>query len=374
MPKIVTVIGTRPDAIKLSPVVNLFKNDTAFETFLVATAQHRELLDQVLRLFSLSVDIDLDIMRTEQDLFHISTTALMGFKSVYRELSPDLVIVQGDTTSTFIAALSAFYENIPVAHIEAGLRTFERYSPFPEEMNRVLTDDLSTILFPPTKRTKENLLNEGRREHLHLTGNTGIDAVLSAVHHIEREKIPTSRERFILVTCHRRESFGEPIKEICEALKDIITSIRDIEIVYPVHPNPNISLPVKEILGGVKRINLIDPPGYLEFVKLMKDSCIVLTDSGGLQEEAPSLGKPVLVMRDVTERIEGIEKGVAILVGRDRKKIVDTVSQLLEDSLFYNSMKGRKNPYGDGRASERIQSYIRKYFNLPYQEISEFQG
>lgn len=374
MPKIVTVIGTRPDAIKLSPVVNLLKNDTAFKTFLVATAQHRELLDQVLRAFSLSVNIDLDIMRTEQDLFHISTTALMGFKSVYRELSPDLVIVQGDTTSTFIAALSAFYENIPVAHIEAGLRTFEKYSPFPEEMNRVLTDDLSTILFPPTKRAKDNLLNEGKRENIHLTGNTGIDAVLSAVHHIEREKIPSFRERFILVTCHRRESFGEPIKEICEALKDIINSIRDIEIVYPVHPNPNISLPVKEILGGVKRINLIDPPGYLEFVKLMKDSCIVLTDSGGLQEEAPSLGKPVLVMRDVTERIEGIEKGVAILVGRDRKKIVDTVSQLLEDSLFYNSMKGRKNPYGDGRASERIQSYIRKYFNLPYQEISEFQG
>ncbi len=371
MRKITFVAGTRPDTIKLAPVVKIFKDDSAFRTFLIVTAQHRHLLDQVLDVFSLSPDVDLNIMTENQDLFYISTKALSGFKSVFREIQPDMVIIQGDTTTAFITALSAFYEKIPVAHIEAGLRSFDRYNPFPEEMNRLLADNLSTILFPPTKRAKENLLREGLKQNIYITGNTGVDAVLEAIKHTDNH-IPD--KRLILVTCHRRESFGQPIREICRALRDITNNFKDVEIVYPVHPNPNVRNAVNELLKGSDRIKVIEPPDYLGFIKLMKNSYLILTDSGGLQEEAPSLGKPVLVMRDVTERMEGIEKGTAILVGRKREKILELTSKLLQDTSLYNSMKDKENPYGDGKASMRIHSYIRNYFGLPYEELAEFES
>ncbi|PIP12574.1 MAG: UDP-N-acetylglucosamine 2-epimerase (non-hydrolyzing) [bacterium (Candidatus Stahlbacteria) CG08_land_8_20_14_0_20_40_26] len=374
MQKIAIVIGTRPDAIKLAPLVNVMKKDRSFKTILIATAQHRWLLDQVLSVFSLSPDHDFNIMIDGQDLFHISTQALTQFKTAYKNLSPDMVIVQGDTTTTFIAALSAFYEGIPVAHVEAGLRSFDKCNPYPEEINRILTDNLSTLLFAPTKKARENLLREGITENIYVTGNTAIDAIERAIGQLKENPVTVQDKgsKLILVTCHRRESFGEPIREICYALKDIVENFQDVEIVYPLHPNPNIRLPVNDILKSVERISIIDPPPYLEFINLMSSSYLVLTDSGGLQEEAPSLNKPVLVMRKVTERTEGIEAGTATLVGTNREKIVESVSRLLKNKALYNSMSGKKNPYGDGKASQRIHAYIRKYFNLPCEEIPEF--
>ncbi len=374
MQKIAIVIGTRPDAIKLAPIMEIIEKDRSFKTSLITTAQHRWLLDQVLSVFSLSPNHDFNIMIEEQDLFHISTQALTHFKSVYKSLLPDMVIIQGDTTTTFIAALSAFYEQIPVAHVEAGLRSFNKYNPYPEEMNRILSDNLSTLLFAPTKKAKKNLMQEGITKNICVTGNTAIDAINKVIEQLKTTSLDTEYKgrKFILVTCHRRENFGEPIREICYALKDIVKIFEDVEIVYPAHPNPNVKVPVNEILKDIKRIHIIDPPPYLEFINLMANSYLVLTDSGGLQEEAPSLNKPVLVMRKVTERIEGIEAGTATLVGTNREKIVESVSRLLKDRALYNSMSGKKNPYGDGKASQRIHAYIRKYFNLPYKEISEF--
>lgn len=374
MQKIAIVIGTRPDAIKLAPLVNVMKKDRSFKTILIATAQHRWLLDQVLSVFSLSPDHDFNIMIDGQDLFHISTQALTRFKTAYKNLSPDMVIVQGDTTTTFIAALSAFYEGIPVAHVEAGLRSFDKFNPYPEEINRILTDNLSTLLFAPTKKARENLLREGITENIYVTGNTAIDAIERAIGQLKENPatVQGKGRKVILVTCHRRESFGEPIREICYALKDIVENFQDVEIIYPLHPNPNIRLPVNDILKSVERISIIDPPPYLEFINLMASSYLVLTDSGGLQEEAPSLNKPVLVMRKVTERTEGIEAGTATLVGTNREKIVESVSRLLKNKALYNSMSGKKNPYGDGKASQRIHAYIRRYFNLPCEEIPEF--
>ncbi len=374
MQKIAIVIGTRPDAIKLASLVNVMKKDKSFKTILIATAQHRWLLDQVLSVFSLSPDHDFNIMIDGQDLFHISTQALTRFKTAYKNLSPDMVIVQGDTTTTFIAALSAFYEGIPVAHVEAGLRSFDKFNPYPEEINRILTDNLSILLFAPTKKARENLLREGITENIYVTGNTAIDAIERAIGQLKENPVTVQDKgrKLILVTCHRRESFGEPIREICYALKDIVENFQGVEIVYPLHPNPNIRLPVNNILKSVERISIIDPPPYLEFINLMASSYLVLTDSGGLQEEAPSLNKPVLVMRKVTERTEGIEAGTATLVGTNREKIVESVSRLLKNKALYNSMSGKKNPYGDGKASQRIHAYIRKYFNLPYEEIPEF--
>ncbi|MEA3431100.1 MAG: UDP-N-acetylglucosamine 2-epimerase (non-hydrolyzing) [candidate division WOR-3 bacterium] len=374
MQKIAIVIGTRPDAIKLAPLVNVMKKDGSFKTILIATAQHRWLLDQVLSVFSLSPDHDFNIMIDGQDLFHISTQALTRFKTAYKNLSPDMVIVQGDTTTTFIAALSAFYEGIPVAHVEAGLRSFDKFNPYPEEINRILTDNLSTLLFAPTKKASENLLREGITENIYVTGNTAIDAIERAIGQLKENPatVQDKGRKVILVTCHRRESFGEPIREICYALKDIVENFQDVEIVYPLHPNPNIRLPVNDTLKSVERISIIDPPPYLEFINLMASSYLVLTDSGGLQEEAPSLNKPVLVMRRVTERTEGIEAGTATLVGTNREKIVESVSRLLKNKALYNSMSGKKNPYGDGKASQRIHAYIRKYFNLPCEGIPEF--
>ena len=374
MPKLAFIIGTRPDAIKLTPLVDSMKKDTSLETSLIATAQHRKMLDQVLSVFSLSPDYDFNIMIEDQDLFHISTHALAQFKKTYTSVSPDMVIVQGDTTTTFIAALAAFYLSIPVAHVEAGLRSFDMQNPYPEEMNRILTDRLSTLLFAPTEKARENLIREGFTENIYITGNTAIDALYYALNRLKKKDVHKNnkKQKTILVTCHRRENFGKPIREICSALREIVYKFDDVEIVYPVHPNPNVLTPVNETLKNIDRIKIIKPPSYFEFIDLMKKSYIVLTDSGGLQEEAPSLNKPVLVMRKVTERTEGIEAGTAIIVGTDKKKIVGTVSKLLTDKNLYNSMSGKKNPYGDGNASQRIHNYIRKYFNLSFEDIPEF--
>ncbi len=374
MPKLAFIIGTRPDAIKLTPLVDSMKKDISLETSLIATAQHRKMLDQVLSVFSLSPDYDFNIMIEDQDLFHISTHALAQFKKTYTSVSPDMVIVQGDTTTTFIAALAAFYLSIPVAHVEAGLRSFDMQNPYPEEMNRILTDRLSTLLFAPTEKARENLIREGFTENIYITGNTAIDALYYALNRLKKKDVHKNnkKQKTILVTCHRRENFGKPIREICSALREIVYKFDDVEIVYPVHPNPNVLTPVNETLKNIDRIKIIKPPSYFEFIDLMKKSYIVLTDSGGLQEEAPSLNKPVLVMRKVTERTEGIEAGTAIIVGTDKKKIVGTVSKLLTDKNLYNSMSGKKNPYGDGNASQRIHNYIRKYFNLSFEDIPEF--
>ncbi|MCK4256492.1 UDP-N-acetylglucosamine 2-epimerase (non-hydrolyzing) [candidate division WOR-3 bacterium] len=374
MPKLAFIIGTRPDAIKLTPLVDSMKKDISLETSLIATAQHRKMLDQVLSVFSLSPDYDFNIMIEDQDLFHISTHALAQFKKTYTSISPDMVIVQGDTTTTFIAALAAFYLSIPVAHVEAGLRSFDMQNPYPEEMNRILTDRLSTLLFAPTEKARENLIREGFTENIYITGNTAIDALYYALNRLKKKDVHKNnkKQKTILVTCHRRENFGKPIREICFALREIVHKFDDVEIVYPVHPNPNVLIPVNETLKNIDRIKIIKPPSYFEFIDLMKKSYIVLTDSGGLQEETPSLNKPVLVMRKVTERTEGIEAGTAIIVGTDKKKIVGTVSKLLTDKNLYNSMSGKKNPYGDGNASQRIHNYIRKYFNLSFEDIPEF--
>ncbi len=374
MPKLAFIIGTRPDTIKLSPLVRLLSRDNSFETTLIASGQHRELLDQVLNVFSLSPDYDFNIMVEGQDLYHISSKALRYFKKTYNIISPDMVCVQGDTTTTFIAALSAFYQGIPVAHVEAGLRSFDIKNPYPEEMNRTLTDRLSTLLFAPTEKSKENLKREGLTENVFITGNTAIDALFFALEKLNKEskKKEIKKRKKILVTCHRRESFGEPIREICRALLEIARRFDNVEIVYPVHPNPNVRGPVNELLRNIDRIKIIEPPPYLEFISLMKSSYIVLTDSGGLQEEAPSLGKPVLVMRNVTERSEVISAGAAILVGTEKERIVDSVSKVLKDRKLYDFMASRKNPYGDGKASYRIHAYIRRYFNIPTKDTPEF--
>ncbi|MCK4596171.1 UDP-N-acetylglucosamine 2-epimerase (non-hydrolyzing), partial [candidate division WOR-3 bacterium] len=271
-------------------------------------------------------------------------------------------------------ALAAFYLSIPVAHVEAGLRSFDMQNPYPEEMNRILTDRLSTLLFAPTEKARENLVREGFTEKIYITGNTAIDALYYALNRLKKKDLHKNnkKQKTILVTCHRRENFGKAIREICFALREIVHKFDDVEIVYPVHPNPNVLTPVNETLKNIDRIKIIKPPSYFEFIDLMKKSYIVLTDSGGLQEEAPSLNKPVLVMRKVTERTEGIEAGTAIIVGTDKKKIVGTVSKLLTDKNLYNSMSGKKNPYGDGNASQRIHNYIRKYFNLSFKDIPEF--
>lgn len=374
MPKIAFIIGTRPDTIKLSPLVRAMRGDDSFETTIIATGQHRELLYQVLNVFSLSPNYDFNIMVEGQDLYHISTKALQNFKKTYNKLSPDIVIVQGDTTTTFIAALSAFYQGIPVAHVEAGLRSYDIRNPYPEEMNRILTDRLSALLFAPTKKAKENLTREGIVENVYVTGNTAIDALNFALEKLNKKskKQEIKKRKKILVTCHRRETFGEPIREICRALVEIVQRFHNVEIVYPVHPNPSVRTPVNELLRNINRIEIIEPPPYLEFIALMEDSDIVLTDSGGLQEEAPSLHKPVLVMRKVTERTEGIEAGTAILVGTERESIIESVSRLLTNQDLYKSMSTSKNPYGDGNASQRIVTYIKRYFNLPCEVLPEF--
>ncbi|MCC6157803.1 MAG: UDP-N-acetylglucosamine 2-epimerase (non-hydrolyzing) [Deltaproteobacteria bacterium] len=360
------VFGTRPEAIKLAPVIREMRarSDT-YEVLVVVTAQHRQMLDQVLRLFDIVPDIDLAIMRPNQSLDMIVARAIEGLGEAMDRLKPDVVLVQGDTTTTFVGALAAFHRRIPVAHVEAGLRTWDPWSPFPEEINRQLTSRLAAVHFPPTSWSRDNLLREGiDPARVHITGNTVIDALLEITgrEYLFTDPIlATLPKKTILITAHRRESFGEPFRQMCLAMRAIAEMFPACALVYPVHLNPNVREPVFEILSGAANIHLVEPLDYEPFVHLMKKAHIILTDSGGVQEEAPSLGKPVLVMREKTERPEGIEAGTVRLVGNDGTKIVSEVSRLLDDADAYRAMAEAKNPYGDGRASKRIADIVPAY-------------
>ncbi len=382
MIKALFVFGTRPEAIKMAPVIRgMEAKSSRFKVIVCVTAQHREMLDQVLELFSITPNYDLDVMTERQSLSSLTASVLLGVTEVMEKENPDIVFVQGDTTTTFAAAKAAFYLKIPVAHIEAGLRTKNKYSPFPEEINRCLTSVMSDFHFAPTEGAKRNLIEEGfDKDSIFVTGNTGIDALFTVVRsqksEIRRESLEkhfqerwnlalsadTDNSKLILVTGHRRESFGEGFKRICEALRMLAGSNPDIQIVYPVHLNPNVQQPVYSILGNVDNIHLIPPLNYESFVFLMSQSYLILTDSGGIQEEAPSLGVPVLVMRDTSERLEGIEAGSAKLVGTDTEKIVIETQKLLNNKTEYNRMSEVINPYGDGLASKRILDVIENFF------------
>lgn len=362
------IVGTRPDAVKMAPVVRALRSDPAFAPILVATAQHREMLDQVLRLFHLQPDIDLNVMRPRQSLAEVTVRTLEGLDRVVRSLRPAMVLVQGDAAPSFCGALAAFYHRIPVAHVEAGLRTYDKYRPFPEEVYRHMTAVLADLHFAPTPRARQNLLREGvAPEHIHVTGNTVIDALLwiapqwAGEDHVVRLR-PDSR--MVLVTAHRRESWGEPLRRICEALKTLADQFPDVEIVFPVHRNPIVREVVWAVLGGCDRVHVIEPPDYGPFVALERRAYLILTDSGGVQEEAPTFGTPVLVLRETTERPEGVEAGVAKLVGTDPNRIVAEASRLLTDPVVYARMANATNPYGDGRAAERIHAILRVYFGL----------
>jgi len=375
MKKVLLVFGTRPEAIKMAPLVKAFQEQNKlFKTKICVTGQHREMLDQVLDLFEINADFDLDIMRPNQDLYDITGNILQGMKGVFSIYRPDIVFVHGDTTTTFAVSLAAFYEKIEVAHIEAGLRTNNIYSPWPEEANRKLTSQLTTYHFTPTKQSQDNLLNENiAPDKIIVTGNTVIDALLLMLNKLQinvnfREQVKKSilekgfdpeASEFVLVTGHRRENFGQGIVNICSALKKIALDRPNINIVYPVHLNPNVFKPVNDLLGNVKNVYLIEPLQYEAFIYLMSLSKLIITDSGGVQEEAPSLGKPVLVMRDTTERPEAVSAGTVKLVGTNIQGIVSATNELLDNTLVYESMAKAHNPYGDGKACERIISFMK---------------
>ena len=369
--KVLTVFGTRPEAIKMAPLVHALAKDPHFEAKVCVTAQHREMLDQVLKLFSIVPEYDLNIMQPGQGLTEITCRILEGLKPVLESFKPDVVLVHGDTTTTMAASLAAFYQRIPVGHVEAGLRTGDLSSPWPEEGNRTFTGHLATYHFAPTETSRQNLLRENIADNrIAVTGNTVIDAlfwvrdrVLSdeALRNELTQRYPflANGKKMILVTGHRRESFGRGFEQICHALAEIAANNPDVQIVYPVHLNPNVSEPVKRILGHVENVMLIEPQDYLPFVWLMNRAWLILTDSGGIQEEAPSLGKPVLVMRDMTERPEAVSAGTVCLVGTDSQRIVNEVTRLLQDESAYQAMSRAHNPYGDGQACHRILSALK---------------
>lgn len=376
MKKILLVFGTRPEAIKMAPLVKALQKDSEhFETKICVTAQHRQMLDQVLEVFDIVPEYDLNIMAPNQDLYDITSRVLVGLRDVLDDFAPDIVLVHGDTTTSMAAALAAFYRQIPVGHVEAGLRTYNMLSPWPEEMNRQVTDRMCTYYFAPTEKSRQNLLRENvDATKIHVTGNTVIDALLMAVDIIEKKpQIKTAIEdelrdkgyamdnrSYILVTGHRRENFGEGFLNICKAIRQIAEEHPEMDIVYPVHLNPNVQKPVYELLSGTPNIYLIKPLDYLPFVYAMQHSTLLLTDSGGVQEEAPSLGKPVLVMRETTERPEAVEAGTVRLVGTNVAAIVGNVQELLHDPEVYRKMSESYNPYGDGHACERIVDALRK--------------
>lgn len=369
MKKILIVFGTRPEALKLIPIYNeLKKFPDIFYPKICISSQHKEMLWDMLNFFEITPEYDLDIMSQNQTLFDITSKILLRIQTTLEEFQPDLIITQGDTTTTFVASLAGFYSKIKVAHIEAGLRSFDKYSPFPEEMNRILTSRLADYHFAPTKKAIENLKNENIKESSFLVGNTIIDTLFTTLSIIEKyhneykEKFDylDENKKMVLVTGHRRESFGQPFRNICNAIRKIATKFQDIQIVYPVHLNPNVQSPVNEILSGIRNVYLIEPQKYPEFVWLMNRSYIILTDSGGVQEEAPSLGKPVLVMREVTERTEGIEAGTAALVGTSEQRIYESVVALMENKQEYDKMANAQNPYGDGLSSQRIVDILKQ--------------
>ena len=375
MKKILLVFGTRPEAIKMAPLVKALQKDTEhFETRVCVTAQHRQMLDQVLEVFGITPEYDLNIMAPNQDLYDITAKVLLGLREVLKDFRPDTVLVHGDTTTSMAASLAAFYMQIPVGHVEAGLRTYNMLSPWPEEMNRQVTDRICTYYFAPTEQSRANLLQETiDAKKIFITGNTVIDALLMAVDIISttagvkekmakelQEKGYTVGDReYILVTGHRRENFGDGFLHICKAIKELAALHPEMDIVYPVHLNPNVQKPVYELLSGLSNVYLISPLDYLPFIYAMQHSTLLLTDSGGVQEEAPSLGKPVLVMRDTTERPEAVEAGTVKLVGTDAEAIVSNVTALLQDKEMYKRMSETHNPYGDGQACERIIAALR---------------
>ena len=361
--KIMIVMGTRPEVIKLAPVViGARKRPDEFETVVVATSQHREMLDQMLHTFQIDVDYDLDIMKPNQDLRHVTTAALNGLHDVIGEVKPDWVIVQGDTTTTFSGALSAFYHQVAVAHVEAGLRTYDKRQPFPEEINRRLTSQIADAHFAPTTLSRENLLREGVNDDaIWVTGNTGIDALFLILgEKAGAADISKQEGRRLLVTAHRRENHGEPMERICRAVLRLVDEFPDLHAHYPVHLSPRVRDVVMPLLGQHPRVELGEPLEYREFVEEMNRSHIILTDSGGIQEEAPSLGKPVLVMRETTERPEGIDAGTVKLVGTDEDRIYSEAARLLSDEAAYQEMAQARNPYGDGHATGRILEALKK--------------
>lgn len=391
MKKVMLVFGTRPEAIKMAPLVKALEQyPEDFETVVCVTAQHREMLDQVLRLFEITPDYDLNIMKQGQDLYDVTSRVLLGMRDVLSEVHPDVVLVHGDTTTSTAAALAAFYQQIPVGHVEAGLRTHNIYSPWPEEMNRQMTGRIATYNFSPTPLSRQNLLEEKIREQsIVVTGNTVIDALYWVVDRIKKDealsaelkkvladagydvdRLSESKRRLVLITGHRRENFGDGFIRMCTAIRDLVNKYPDVDFVYPMHLNPNVRKPIQEVFDGLDSLSsgegwgiasnmfFIEPLEYLSFVYLMEKSTIVLTDSGGIQEEAPGLGKPVLVMRDTTERPEALDAGTVKLVGTDYDKIVHEVSCLLDDADCYEQMSRAVNPYGDGKACERIVRYL----------------
>lgn len=376
--KVMTVFGTRPEAIKMAPLVlKLKQNSDRFETVTVVTAQHREMLDSVLEIFKIKPDYDLNIMKERQTLSGITGLVLKELDNIIEKENPDIVLVHGDTTTTFSAALSAFYHQTSIGHVEAGLRTWNKYSPWPEEMNRQMTDDLSDLYFAPTDQSKANLIKENHNEsNIFVTGNTAIDALSSTVHqdyHHDILDIIDPNKKMILVTMHRRENQGEPMKQVFNAMKKVVEKHGDIELIYPVHLNPVVQKTAKDILGDVDRVHLIDPLDVVDFHNLASKSYFIMTDSGGVQEEAPSLGKPVLVLRDTTERPEGVQAGTLKLVGTDSSVVEKEMNNLLDNSDEYQRMANAKNPYGDGKASERILDSISYYFKQIKNKPEEFE-
>ena len=368
MIEVLSVFGTRPEAIKMAPLLaELGRRSDVMSSRVCVTAQHREMLDQVLEVFGITPDVDLDVMTKNQSPSRVTGAVLESLDGVLAERPPDLVLVHGDTTTTMAASVAAFYHQIPVGHVEAGLRTGCRYSPFPEEMNRVVTDSVATLHFAPTRKAAANLLKSGgSKDSITVTGNTVIDALLDVAGRPYHEELDVPTDgRVILVTAHRRENHGEPLENICHALRDIADSFSDVRVVYPVHLNPNVQRVARHVLGDHERILLLEPLSYVPFVRIMKESFLVVTDSGGLQEEAPSLGKPVLVLRNETERPEAVEAGTVRLVGTDRDAIVEEMTKLLTDEAAYTAMAEAVNPYGDGRASSRIADAIACEFELP---------
>ncbi|WP_323844030.1 non-hydrolyzing UDP-N-acetylglucosamine 2-epimerase [Microbulbifer magnicolonia] len=383
MKKVLIVFGTRPEAIKMAPLVKAFAKNKEAECKVCVTAQHRSMLDQVLELFDITPDWDLDIMQPGQDLTDITSRILLGMRPVLKEWRPDIVLVHGDTTTTLAVSLASYYEKIPVGHVEAGLRTGDIYSPWPEEMNRKITGSIAAYHFAPTSRAQHNLISEGvYSSTVHVTGNTVIDAlhdVLSIIRQnssLEHEilaQLPFLKEdrKIVLVTGHRRENFGEGFDNICTAIRKVAISHPEVLVVYPVHLNPNVREPVNRILSDVENVLLIEPLEYLPFVYMMSRSYLILTDSGGVQEEAPSLGKPVLVMRDTTERPEAVEAGTVKLVGTNSNVILNEVVKLLTDEMYYISMSEAHNPYGDGKACERIVAHIAQQAKNTVVEVAE---
>lgn len=368
MKKVMTVFGTRPEAIKMAPVVKALKEAEDIECIVCVTAQHREMLDQVLELFEIVPDYDLNIMKPNQTLSMITANVLTGMEEVLLKEKPDLVLVHGDTSTTFATALACYYQQIAVGHVEAGLRTYDKYSPFPEEMNRVLTGHIAEMHFAPTQRNYQNLLREGiKEENIYITGNTVIDALLETAkkpYEFEDEvlkQIDFERKRVITVTCHRRENLGEYMAEIFSAIADIAREYEDVEVVYPVHMNPKVREAANKYLGGIDNIHLIEPLTYQPFVKLQSKSFFIITDSGGIQEEAPSLGKPVLVVRKETERPEAVDAGTVKMAGVERDTVYKLAKELLDNKEEYDKMAKAINPYGDGKAAKRIAQIIQKH-------------